>query len=247
MASGAPLAATTSRAPPGPRHTCETASSSGESGYSRTSSQVWWRCSVPVRAAAPSRWKARSIGSKGSRWLARMPSSTTSCTASGSRRPSATSTAPASPGAQSRATLMRFSVRVPVLSVQRTVAAPSASTAGSRRVSMRLRESRQAPMAMNTVSTTGSSSGRMAMARATPASSPRSHSPRTRPCSTTSAAHSDSPAAAMTFTAFPTSVCRRVGWLPSPARATPIRPISVRAPVAPTMARPRPRTTSVPA
>ena len=63
-------------------------------------------------------------------------------------------------------------VSVPVLSTHRTVAAPRVSTAGMRRVSTRLREMRQAPRARNTVSTTGNSSGSVAMAREMPASSP---------------------------------------------------------------------------
>ena len=65
-----------------------------------------------------------------------------------------------------------FCVSVPVLSTHRTVAAPSISTAGIRRVSTRLREIRQAPSARKIVSTTGNSSGRMAMAIAMPARNP---------------------------------------------------------------------------
>ena len=53
------------------------------------------------------------------------------------------------------AIVIRFSVRVPVLSVHNTVAEPSVSMAAARRVSTRAREIRQAPIAMNTVSTTG--------------------------------------------------------------------------------------------
>ena len=47
------------------------------------------------------------------------------------------------------------------MSTQRTVAAPSVSMAGMRRVSTRLREIRQAPRARKIVSTTGNSSGRI--------------------------------------------------------------------------------------
>ena len=72
---------------------------------------------------------------------------------------------------------MRFSVSVPVLSTHSTVAAPSISIAGMRRVSTPCREMRQAPSARNTVSTTGNSSGRIAMASVRPASTPSSQSP----------------------------------------------------------------------
>jgi Ca2+-transporting ATPase len=51
-----------------------------------------------------------------------------------------------------------------------TVIAPSASTAGTLRVSTRCRDSRQAPIARNTVRITGISSGRIAMLSATLAS-----------------------------------------------------------------------------
>ena len=98
-----------------------------------------------------------------------MPNSTTSCTASG-KAPA--STVCSDVPAWRRATRMRFSVSVPVLSVHSTVAEPSASTAGNLRASTRLFEMRQAPMAMKTVSTTGNSSGSTAIASAMPASSP---------------------------------------------------------------------------
>ena len=73
---------------------------------------------------------------------------------------------------------MRFSVSVPVLSVHSTVAEPSVSMAAARRVSTRACEIRQAPMAMNTVSTTGNSSGSIDMPSAMPASTASSQPPR---------------------------------------------------------------------
>ncbi len=73
---------------------------------------------------------------------------------------------------------MRFSVNVPVLSVHSTVAAPSDSMADARRVSTRACEIRQAPMARNTVRTTGNSSGNIDMPSAMPASTPSSQPPR---------------------------------------------------------------------
>jgi hypothetical protein len=76
------------------------------------------------------------------------------------------------------ATAMRFSVSVPVLSTQSTVAAPSVSMAGMRRVSTRSRAMRHAPSARKMVSTTGNSSGSIAMASVTPARIPPSQSPR---------------------------------------------------------------------
>ena len=72
---------------------------------------------------------------------------------------------------------IRFSVSVPVLSVHSTVAEPSVSIAAARRVSTRAREMRQAPMAMNTVSTTGNSSGSIDMPSAMPPSTASSHPP----------------------------------------------------------------------
>ena len=76
---------------------------------------------------------------------------------------------------------IRFSVSVPVLSVHSTVAEPSVSIAAARRVRTRACEMRQAPMAMNTVSTTGNSSGSIDMPSAMPPSTASSHPPRSRP------------------------------------------------------------------
>ena len=73
---------------------------------------------------------------------------------------------------------IRFSVRVPVLSVQNTVAEPSVSIAAARRVRTRAREIRHAPIAMKTASTTGNSSGSIDMPSAMPASTASSQPPR---------------------------------------------------------------------
>ena len=76
---------------------------------------------------------------------------------------------------------MRFSVSVPVLSVHRTVAAPSISMAAARRVSTRACDIRQAPITMNTVSTSGNSSGSIDMPSAIPPRNASSQSPRRKP------------------------------------------------------------------
>ena len=76
---------------------------------------------------------------------------------------------------------MRFMVSVPVLSTQITVAEPSVSSTGERRVSTCFCERRHAPSARKTVSTTGNSSGSIAIAVAMPARSPSSQLPRVRP------------------------------------------------------------------
>jgi hypothetical protein len=80
-----------------------------------------------------------------------------------------------------RRTVIWFSVSVPVLSTQSTVAAPSVSMAGTRRVSTWRCDNRHAPSARKIVSTTGNSSGSVAIARVRPASRPCSQSPRVSP------------------------------------------------------------------
>jgi len=97
----------------------------------------------------------------------------------GSEASAAVATRSASlPKASARASRMRFSVSVPVLSQHSTVAEPSVSIAGMRRVSTPWRAMRHAPNARNTVSTTGNSSGTAAMASVRPASIAPSGSPR---------------------------------------------------------------------
>ena len=126
--------------------------------------------------------------------------------------------------------------------------APSASTACNRRVSTCWRDSRQAPSARNTVSTTGISSGRMDMARAMPSnrlssSGRRSHSQAI----STSATASATPRMARPRTSRREARCNCDSVSPVPASAWPMRPIALAAPVAVTTARPTPLVISVPA
>ena len=76
---------------------------------------------------------------------------------------------------------IRFRVKVPVLSVHRTVAEPNISMVAARRVNTCALEIRQAPIAMNTVSTSGNSSGSSDMPSAMPASMASSQELRSRP------------------------------------------------------------------
>ena len=142
---------------------------------------------------------------------------------------------------------MRLPVRVPVLSLHSTVVAPSVSMALMRRVSTPSFARRRAPSAGNTVITTGYSSGSIAIARAMPASTACSQSPRTSPCTTTSARLSTSASRARLRTSRVVCFCSgevSCSTLPS---AVPMRPISLRAPVAVTRASAWPCTISVPA
>lgn len=118
------------------------------------------------------------MGSNGSTGVARMANSATVWNCSGSGSPPRRCT---SPPASSAATDMRFIVNVPVLSTQTTVAEPSVSITGGRRVSTWRCDMRHAPSARKTVSTTGNSSGSMAIAVAMPARNPSSQPPRTSP------------------------------------------------------------------
>ena len=141
---------------------------------------------------------------------------------------------------------MRFIVSVPVLSTHSTVVAPSSSTAGMLRVSTFSRASRHAPSPRKMVSTTGSSSGRMAIARVMPASSPCSQSPRLRPQATARLAASPRPSTATQVTMRWVSCWTGVCPLVMACRDSPMRPSALRAPVATTMPRPEPCVTSVP-
>src|SRR6516225_4365649 len=101
------------------------------------------------------------MGSKGWGALARIPYSS-----SVANLPSTepfSSCRQSSLSARDATIVMRFWVRVPVLSVQSTVAAPSVSIAATRRVRTRAREMRQAPITMKTVRTSGNSSGSIDM------------------------------------------------------------------------------------
>ncbi len=141
---------------------------------------------------------------------------------------------------------MRLKVSVPVLSVHRTVAAPSVSMVAGRRVRTRRRDRRHAPITVKTTSTSGSSSGSIAMLSAMPASSASSHRPVINPWIATASALSPRPAIAKIATQRRVSASR-------PARAGTIfcsvvlmRPSCVRAPVAVTTAMPAPLTSRLP-
>ncbi len=119
---------------------------------------------------------ACSIGSKGLVWLDRIPYSIISWKGSGNDFPATTSRK--SFPLKSRVTVILFCVKVPVLSVHKTVAAPRVSIAAGLRVSTCFFDIRQAPMARNMVNTTGNSSGNMAIASVIPAKKPFNKSAR---------------------------------------------------------------------
>ncbi len=154
------------------------------------------RAGARCRPAAAGRHRAMadSIGSKARRWLASTAYSSTACKClRQARLRSAATVSCAAPSDQSRRTAMRLAVSVPVLSTHSTVVAPSSSTAGMLRASTFSRASRHAPRPRNSVSTTGNSSGRMAMASVRPASRPCSQSPRVSPQATARPAASARP------------------------------------------------------
>ena len=247
IASGAPLAATTNVAGPSATcHTCETASRSGRSPYACTNVRS---NSAGISGASKclllSAWNALSMGSNGSGRLASNPHSTRSRNAAGIRALWAGLKTVAS-ASRSSATAIRFSVRVPVLSVHRTVADPKVSIAAARRVSTRAREIRHAPIAMNTVSTTGISSGNIDIPSAIPARTASSHPPRRVPYSTTASAVTAPPTMANIRTNRRVWACNRGASVCSAPRDWPILPTSLRTPVAVTSAIPVPRTTSEP-
>ena len=131
-----------------------------------------------------------------------------------------------------RRTVIWFSVRVPVLSTQRTVAAPSVSIAATRRVSTWRCDNRHAPSARKIVSTTGNSSGSVAIASVMPASRPWSQLPRVRPYTTTTTAQRLAPRTARRRTSWFVSRSIAVASGSSVCKARPILPSSVFRPVA---------------
>ena len=150
------------------------------------------------------------------------------------------------PATQSRVTVISPAVSVPVLSVQTTVEDPSASTAGSFRMSALRPAMRRRPTASAMVATAGRPSGTAAIARAMPASSIRAAgTPWTIPSPVTTAA-----TASVTHTSRrPRTSSRRSSGVFSssiPPTSAPIRPTCVRAPVATITARPPPAATPVP-
>jgi hypothetical protein len=244
MASGAPLAATISSGDPSCWYTCVTARRSGRRPYSHFNVRPSCGERFGSRRSAPRAWNAFSMGSKGSRALARIPysRSVANLAWSGPLSPWRQEASPAR-----RVTIvMRFCVRVPVLSVQSTVAAPSVSIAATRRVRTRAREMRQAPITMKTVRTSGNSSGSIDMPSAMPLSKASSHPPRHKPYSTTARALRLRLTAAKSRTRRRVWARSRGGSVSMRVIARPILPISLRAPVAVTSARPWPRTTRLP-
>ena len=136
------------------------------------SSQLVWICSVLPKSPSR-RWSnAFSIGSNGSFLQARMANSATSWQISATEFFPVASCSHICPAAKNVWTVIRFWVRVPVLSTHSTVAEPRVSIAGTWRVSTFFREILHAPSARNMVRTTGNSSGRIAIARVIPARSP---------------------------------------------------------------------------
>jgi hypothetical protein len=137
-------------------------------------------------------------------------------------------------------------VSVPVLSVQMTVAHPSVSTAGKRRISTRRAAIRCTPTASAIVTIAGRPSGTAATARATAESNTSS---ALRPCSSPAPATAATTATQAYSSVRPTSARRRcsgVSDTTTVARRCAIRPSSVPMPVAVTSAAPVPRTTDVP-
>src|SRR5574344_1527616 len=86
---------------------------------------------------------------------------------------------------------MRLKVRVPVLSVHKTVAAPKVSIAATRLVKTLRLEMRQAPSARKTVKTTGNSSGKIAIASVSPDRKPLIKSWRTITKNSNTTTHKD--------------------------------------------------------
>ncbi len=141
-------------------------------------------------------------------------------------------------------------VSVPVLSTHRKVAVPRASTAGIVRDSTPCLESLQAPSARNMVSTTGNSSGRVAIASVIPASSPSFQASIVPPLERAEAiavtAQRERPRTASLATSLPVSRWMGVWGESVSFISVPILPSSVSAPVPVTSAMPYPEATSVP-
>jgi len=113
-------------------------------------------------------------------------------------------------------------------------------------VRTRAREMRQAPITIKTVSTSGNSSGSIDMPSAMPLSNASSQPPRQRPYSNTASALRLRLTAAKLRTRRRVCTRNRGGSVSMRVIARPILPISLRAPVAVTSARPWPRTTKLP-
>ena len=143
-------------------------------------------------------------------------------------------------------TVIRFWVRVPVLSEQTTVAPPRVSTAGSRRITAPRRAIRETPIARVMVTAAGRPSGMAPTARATAAVNiSAAASPRATPMANVTTARPR-----MTAVSQPLNVAslRVRGVARSLALPTSrwISPISVAPPVATTIPAPVPAVTRVP-
>ncbi len=155
-------------------------------------------------------------------------------------------TCSSSPADQRERTVMLFSVRVPVLSVQITVAPPSVSTAGSRRITARRRAIRETPIARVTVTAAGSPSGIAPTARATAAvNMSTAGSPRRTPTAKVSAASTRITRVSRALNDASWRVSGVAKDFAEPTRRW-ISPSSVPAPVATTTPAPEPAVTSVP-
>ena len=141
---------------------------------------------------------------------------------------------------------MRLSVNVPVLSVHSTVADPRASMALARRTSTRCCEMRQAPIAMKTVRIRGNSCGSRDMLKVMPARMAASAWPRDQKYSKATSTLRLMPTTASTRTSLRVCTCSAGTACSIWRSVTPMRPISVCAPVAVTSARPWPLTTIEP-
>ncbi len=95
---------------------------------------------------------------------------------------------------------MRFSVMVPVLSVQITVAAPKVSTVVARFAMTPCRANRHAPNARKVVKATGISSGRMDMAKVRPESRLAEKEPVRKKATTHTSTKKTTPTMAMSRT-----------------------------------------------
>ncbi len=133
-------------------------------------------------------------------------------------------------------TVMRFSVRVPVLSLHSTVVAPSVSMALMRRVSTLLLGQPPRPAPGTPSAPPGTPPAAWPWpARCRPAA-PAASRPRIRPWTSTSARLSASASRARLRTSRAVCFCSGERSVSSVPRAVPMRPISLRAPVAVTRA-----------
>lgn len=230
IASGAHLLAIVRCSFPCSFHTWERASRSLVSGYSWMSVKSWM-CSGSIWCHSFS--NAFSIGSKGSFLLARIPYSMSLWNSSGIVCQSLISKNLSL--AYNFLTVILFHVIVPVLSVQRTVAAHNVSTAAIFLVNTFFLDILHAQIARKTVSTTGNSSGNIHIAKVNHESSHFVRSPLMMLYAKNMTIHSEIAMMNAVVTIFFTSFCKRVFSLLMPVSAFPMRPISVAEPMASTL------------